>query len=93
MTDHDLPQGTPTQVRQPWRATLRTAFAALVALCAMAPLIYDAALGDDAGEATGWSAAALGITAGVTRVLALPAVELFLKTFVPFLAAEPKREL
>jgi hypothetical protein len=93
MPDVDLPQATPTQVRQPWRATLRTAFAALVALCSMAPLIYDAALGDDAGEATGWSALALAIAAGVTRVLAVPAVESFLKTFVPFLSAEPKRQL
>ena len=30
---------TPTQVRRPWRATLRTAFAALVALAAMAPVL------------------------------------------------------
>ncbi len=30
---------TPTQVRRPWRATLRTAFAALVALAAMAPML------------------------------------------------------
>ena len=34
---------TPTQVRRPWRATLRTAFAAFVALAAMAPVLVDAA--------------------------------------------------
>ena len=30
---------TPTQVRRPWRATLRTAFAALVALAVLSMFI------------------------------------------------------
>lgn len=89
----ELPQPTPTQVRQPWRATLRTAFAAFVAFAAMAPAIYSAAAGHEADQATGYAALGLGIAAAVTRVLALPAVESFLKVFVPFLSAEPKRQL
>jgi uncharacterized membrane protein HdeD (DUF308 family) len=84
------PSPVPTQVKQPWRATLRTAFAVLLALSSMAPLIYSAATNDNADQATGWAAGALGIAAAVTRVLALPAVEAFLQTYVPFLAADSK---
>lgn len=79
----------PTQVRRPWRATARTAFQALVALAVSAPLIYQAATGQDPGQATGAAAAGLAVCAAVARVMALPAVEGFLRRFVPFLAAEP----
>ena len=67
---------TPTQVRRPWRATLRTAFAALVALAAMAPVLVDAA---------GLDPSRLPWLAGV---LALPGVESWLRRFVPWLAAD-----
>jgi hypothetical protein len=56
----------------------------------MAPLIYSAATTNDADKATGWAATALGIAAAVTRVLALPAVEAFLQSYLPFLAADSK---
>lgn len=88
--DTNLPSPVPTQVKRPWRATVRTAFAALVAVATMAPLIYSAATTNDADQATGWAASALAIAAAVTRVLALPAVESFLQTYIPFLAADSK---
>lgn len=79
---------TPTQVRSPWRATLRTAFQALIAIAVLLPIVADQ-LGLDEGSAP-WVATALAIAAGVTRVMALPQVEAFLKRFAPWLAAEPK---
>jgi hypothetical protein len=77
---------TPTQVRRPWRATLRTAFAAFVALAAMAPVLVDAAGLDPARLP--WLAGVLAVCAAVTRVLALPGVEAWLRRFVPWLAAD-----
>ena len=82
----------PTQVRRPWRATVRTVFAALVSLAALAPLIAEAV-----EEATGYDLSGvpfvvvvLAVCAAVTRVMAVPAVEVFLKRFLPFLAAGGK---
>lgn len=80
-------EATTTQSAHPWKAVLRTAFAAIVALAALASPIYEAIAQADAASATGWAAAALGIAGAITRVLALPAVESFLRTFLPFLAA------
>lgn len=79
---------TPTQVKRPWRSTVRTAFQAVVAGAAMADPIYSAATHHDPAAATGYAALGLAIAAGVTRVMALPAVETFLRRFVPFLAAD-----
>lgn len=84
------PLEPPTQVRRPWRATLRTAFQALLALAVMAPVLV---------EATGlradqwpWLAGVLAVAAAVTRVMALPQVEQFLERFLPFLAANPNQQ-
>ncbi|WP_200931788.1 hypothetical protein [Aeromicrobium sp. Leaf291] len=79
----------PTQTAHPWRATLRTTLAALLAVAAMLPLIYQAATNNDPAAATGLAAAVLAIAAGITRVMALPVVTTFLQRFVPFLAPEP----
>ena len=76
----------PTQVARPWRATVRTAFAVVVALAAMLPLLIAAAGVDETLPPV---AGALAIAGAVTRVLALPAVETFLAQFVPWLAADP----
>lgn len=75
-----------------WRRAARTVLAAVVGLAAMLPLIYQAAAQHDAGEATGWAAVLLAIAGAVTRVMALPAVEVFLQRFLPFLAAQPDTE-
>lgn len=80
----------PTQVRRPWRTTLRSAFQALVALAVMAPILVQAA-GLDADKLP-WLAGVLAVAAGMTRVMALPQVEAFLRRFVPFLAAAPPAE-
>jgi hypothetical protein len=79
-----------TQSKHPWRAVARTLFAGVVGAAAMAPLVYQAATSHDPAIATGWSATALAIAGGVTRVMAIPAVNEFLQKFLPFLAAEPK---
>lgn len=75
-----------TQSAHPWRATLRTALAAAVALAPALPEIARTA-----GVATvPVVAGALVLAGGVTRVLASPAVEDWLRDFVPWLAAAPR---
>lgn len=78
-----------TQNAHPWRATARTVFQAFVMLCAIAPAIYAAATQGDPLAATGWAAAGLAIAGAVTRVMAVPGVEAWLRHYLPFLAAEP----
>lgn len=76
----------PTQLRRPWRSTLRTVFQALVGLAAMWAVVVQAlGLPDWA-----WVGTSLAVAAGITRVMALPAVEVWLRTWVPWLAAAPK---
>lgn len=79
----------PTQVRRPARAALRTAFAVGIALCSIAPYIYAGATLGEPEQATGIIGQVLGVAAAVTRVMALPSVEQFLRRFLPFLAAAP----
>ena len=78
----------PTQMRRPWRATFRTAFAVLLALAALAPvLVAEAGLEPDSMP---WLAGVLGVAAAITRIMAHPMVERFFRTFLPWLAAAPK---
>lgn len=79
-----------TQAEHPWRATTRTVFAIVVALAAMAPVIYTAATMASPEAATGAAAGVLAIAGAVTRIMALPGVEAFLKRFAPWLAAAPE---
>lgn len=76
-----------TQTRHPWRATARTVFAFVVALAAIWALIIEAA-GVDSTNAV--VAATLAVAGAITRIMAIPQVEEFLKHFMPWLAAEPK---
>ena len=87
MGKHTLPEGAATQSQYPWRATLRTVVAFLIAI-----LPYIATwLGDSSAEAqTGAAAAALPIVAGVTRFLALPGVDDVLRRYLPIMAATPR---
>lgn len=78
----------PTQIVRPWRATIRTAFAVIVALAFGAPLIYIAVTQSEPGAATGAAATVLAVAGAITRVLALPWTEAFLRRFVPWLAAD-----
>lgn len=79
---------TPTQVRRPWRSTVRTVFQALVGLCVIAPVVV-AETGLKADQLP-WLAGVLAVAAAVTRIMALPGVEAWLRRFLPFLAAAPK---
>jgi hypothetical protein len=75
----------PTQVRRPWRATLRTAFAGVIGFAALLPFIVEATGLEP--EVYPWLAGMLAVAAAVTRVMALPQVEDFLQRFFPFLSA------
>lgn len=74
-----------TQEQAPWRATARTLFAALIGLASMWALVVEA-LGLDQGIP--WVAASLAVTGAVTRLMALPAVNNWLRRYMPWLAPE-----
>lgn len=80
---------TPTQVRRPWRSTFRTTFQALVALATLVPFIA-AGWYDGAADYPAVVVQVLGFAAAISRVMALPGVEKFLRDFLPWLAAAPK---
>lgn len=80
---------TATQVRRPWRTVTRTVFQMVVTGAAATPLVLQAVYQRDPAELGGAAGIALAAATGITRVMALPAVEDFLRRFVPFLAADP----
>lgn len=79
---------TTTQGRHPWHATVRTVFAVVVALASLVPYII--AAGNIDPEAY-WVVQVAGVAGAITRIMALPQVEEFLRQFLPFLAADPKK--
>ena len=79
----------PTQVRNPRRALIRTIFAAAVSLAAIAPFIVNA-LGVTATGGV-W-AAVLAVAGAITRVMALPGVNAWIESYVPWLAPEKTNE-
>lgn len=78
---------TPTQVKHPWRATARTVFAALVGGLSLLPEVTTAAHIGTVGTVV----QVLAVTGAVTRVLALPGVEGWLGTYLPWLSATPAK--
>ena len=77
----------PTQLRRPWRSTARTIFQATIALAAMWAVVVQAlGLPDWA-----WVGTSVAVAGAITRVMALPVVEAFLRRFLPWLAAAPKQ--
>lgn len=96
MTRHLTPQPTattvrqapPTQVRRPWTATARTVVQGLLAFLVLLPFIVDASGLDPV--TLPWLAGLLAVSAAITRVMALPQVEAFLRRHLPFLAADNK---
>lgn len=60
-----------SQTAYPWKAVLRTGIQVIVALAVAVPGILSAS-GVDQGAA--WCVAALTVSAGVTRIMAIPAV-------------------
>lgn len=79
---------TPTVVRHPWRATVRTTLVALVALLPLLPDIAAAAHIDTLPA----TVAVLAVAAAIQRVLAIPGVETWLRTWTRGLSAEPPTE-
>ena len=73
-----------TQNAYPWRATVRTVFEVVLALAVVAPLVI--ATAGISGPAV---AAFLAACAAITRVMALPQVNDFLRRFIPWLADKP----
>lgn len=74
-----------TQTAHPWRATLRTVAAVCLGLLPVLPALADA-LGV---AAVGWVAALLAGAAAVTRVLAVPVVDDWLRDH-GLLSASPR---
>lgn len=81
---------TTTQGEHPWRAVIRTVFALVIALAAMAEPLYSTITQQDPVSATGPALAALAIAGAITRVMAMPNVEQFLQRFLPWLAASAR---
>lgn len=77
-------EGQPTQVQAPWTTTVRSAFQALVGLAAMFPFIVEAS---GVPEGAAWVVVGTAISGAVTRIMALPQVNDFLRRFIPWLAA------
>lgn len=75
-----------TQARHPWRAVTRTVFAGAVSLAAIWGLIIEAANVDSTAPVV---AATLAVAGAITRILAVPGVEQWLRRFFPWLAAAP----
>lgn len=83
MGRHSAPE-RPSQVRFPWRAAARTVFQLGVGTAAAMPqLVASSGLPD-----TAWGVGtALAVSAVVTRVMAIPAVDLAIDRWVPWLSA------
>jgi hypothetical protein len=79
----------PTQVRRPWRSTIRTVFQGLVALATLLPFVVSGVYSSEA-DYPAVVVQVLAVSGAITRVMALPQVEVFLRRFAPFLAAAPK---
>jgi hypothetical protein len=75
-----------SQLRHPGHALARTMFQLVVGLAPMMPIIVAASGLPQTAAGVG---VALAISAVVTRVMAIPAVEGALTIYAPWLAAEP----
>lgn len=82
-------QVTPTQVRRPWRTVARSIFQALVAIATLVPFVVSG-IYEGEGDYPAAIAQVLVVSGAITRVMALPQVEAFLRQFLPFLSAAPK---
>lgn len=74
-----------SQVSYPWRATLRTAAAATVAALPLVAVV----LTDLHLHATVWGGWLIGATTGMTRVMAIPQVDGWIRRWVPWLSPQP----
>jgi hypothetical protein len=76
-----------TQVAAPWKATVRTVVQIVPAIAVLTPAVLSAVANGDPATLGPWAVVALSVSGAVTRVMALPAVESFLRRFLPWLAA------
>lgn len=76
-----------TQTKHPWRATVRTVFAAVVAAVTLIPVVAAGLWGSDSTPAL--VTHVVVVSGVVTRILARPQVNDLLERFVPWLAAAP----
>lgn len=74
-----------SQEKHPWKTIVRTVLQAVIGLLVILPQVVEAA---DLSESIPWVAGGLAVSAAVTRVMALPSVEKWLRRFVPWLAAD-----
>ncbi|MFD4438975.1 hypothetical protein ACFWPK_04255 [Nocardia sp. NPDC058519] len=90
MGEHSLPEA-PTQVQYPWRAALRTAVQVVLGLLVAAPVIVEASGLPETAAGVG---VALTVSATVTRLMSIPAVDAAIDRWLPWLAAAgtPTRE-
>lgn len=84
----DLPRDAPSQVRRPWRTTVRTVIAAAVGLV---PLLPDIARELDVATVP-VVASTLTIVAALTRIFAIPEVDAWMDRYFPWLSADPYQE-
>lgn len=82
--ENPQPPGS-SQSRRPWRAVARTTATAAIALLPILPKIADAADIDHIPIVV----IILAIAAAITRVIAIPEVDDWLDTYLPWLAADP----
>ena len=80
-----LPREAPSQVRRPWRTTVRTVMVATVGLI---PLLPDIARELDIATIPA-VASVLAIIAAITRIVAIPEVDAWLDEWFPWLSADP----
>ena len=71
----------PTQVRYPWRTVARTVVQILPALAIAVPLVVAAIEGDHPGALGPIGVGAVAVSAAITRVMAVPAVNDLLSRF------------
>ena len=84
----ELPRDAPSQVRRPWRTTVRTVIAAGVGLM---PLLPDIARELDVATVP-VVASTLTIVAALTRIFAIPEVDAWLDRHFPWLSADPQEQ-
>jgi hypothetical protein len=84
---HLEPVSTTSQVAAPWKATVRTLLAVIPGIALLVDPVLDAVANGDGSTLGGWAVLATGVAGAITRVLALPGVEAFLRRFAPWLAA------
>lgn len=87
MGDHAATPSTASQSAYPWRATVRTLFAAVIGFAAMWPLM----VGTMGLPTDGWVASSIAATGAITRLMALPQFDAFIRSFLPWLTAEPAK--